>query len=77
MDSYSEKTSTTLEVLPSEKSEEGEPSNYLPNARNVFQPIRVRRPFCANYEMDGFFLAYGRYILLPVGMLFWLIFLLA
>jgi len=45
-----------------------------PDPGNLLQPSWFRCPICNNYAMDRFLLDYGRYFLLPVGILFWTLF---
>lgn len=75
MDNSSEKQTTTNEAFCAQTSDEGEPRNRKLNACNFFQPFWIRRAFCADNELDGFLLDYGRYLLLPIGCVLWAIFL--
>jgi len=45
-----------------------------PDPSNFLQPSWIRCPICSSNEMDRFLLDYGRYFLLPIGILFWTLF---
>jgi hypothetical protein len=76
MDS-SEKISKVTSDAGSECSEEGEPGDHFTNGCNFLQPTWLRCTFRPCDEVDRFLLDYGRYFLLPVGFVFWVILLMA
>ena len=45
-----------------------------PDPSYILQPSWIRCPLCAGNEMDRLILDYGRYFLLPIGILFWTLF---
>jgi len=54
--------------------EEKDHGDLDPDPSDFLQPSWFRCPICSNYEMDRFLLDYGRYFLLPIGILFWTLF---
>ena len=68
---------TQSNSLREEQSDEGEPGNSMPYAGNFLQPFWLRCPLCSNHEMDRILLDYGRHLLLPIGIVLWLVFLFA
>jgi hypothetical protein len=61
-----------MESDPSQKL-----SDSLLDFSNVLQSTRIRRLICSCNEVDGVFLGYGYYFLLPIGIILWLILLIA
>jgi hypothetical protein len=58
-------------------SKEDKQVDSILNICNIFQPFWIRCSIQTGNGIDRFVLDYGRYFLLPVGMLFWFIFLLS
>jgi len=57
------------------KKQSEEPDRDMdPDPSYILQPSWIRCPLCINNEMDRFILDYGRYFLLPIGILFWTLF---
>lgn len=61
----------------SKKHSEGKHRNRTADDCDFLQPFWVRRAFRANHEVDRFLLDYGCYLLLPLGILLWSLFLMA
>lgn len=60
-----------------ENNKEDKHGNLASHDRNFFQPARVRCTFCPCDEVDRFLLDYGCYFLLPISVVFWIVFLMA
>ena len=54
-----------------------EPGDHCTNGRNILQPAWLRCAFRPCDEVDGFFLDYRRYFLLPISIILWTIFFIA
>jgi len=57
-------------------SKEDRQTNTILNLCNFFQPFWIRCSIQNGYGPDRFILDYGRYFLLPVGIILWALFLL-
>ena len=62
---------TATDIKTKEEKDHGD---LDPDPGDFLQPSWFRCPICSNYEMDRFLLDYGRYFLLPIGILFWTLF---
>jgi len=49
-------------------------NDYCSNDRNLFQSTWIRRIIPSHDELDRFLLDYRYYFLLPVGIIFWIVF---
>lgn len=67
-----EKENECNSILESNQSEK-KPPNYVPNVRNVLQPTWLRCIVCFNHGDDKFLLDYGRYFLLPISIVLWIV----